>query len=155
MDWSIILAWIFAWGLYLPGFMYGQMLLIARYSWKETGDPGAYFKDKKTSAVKALWSRHRVLWTFYFASLLAAIAAIVSGSLVTLAVLRYMSWPIGIAAAMAIEGTVYATRGSLYRMLLGRITAESLQKADERGLLVPSTWVLFAMPAFYLIAAAI
>lgn len=150
MDWWIILAWVFTWGLFFPGIMYGQVFLVARYSWKETGDPETYFRQHTLVAIRSAWSRRRVLWTIYFACLFVSLAAIVSGSLVTLGVTRYLPWPVGATGAVAIEIGAYKSRRFLSRTIVGRMTVESWRKQDTSGMLGLTTAGTFAVPAIYL-----
>jgi hypothetical protein len=150
MVWQNILTWVFAL-LFYYCFTFGQVFIVAHYSWKETKNPQAYFKEDTLSAIRGLWHRNRVLWKAYFIILLLAITALFAGVSRFLGAPYYLAWIIGLVGVTATEIGLYKSRGLLYRINIEKRRDKYWEEMELPHLFQIKTWPFFIIPILYLI----
>jgi hypothetical protein len=146
MGWQQILGWVILWGLFFPGIAYGQASLVAHYSWKETRDPQAYFKEDTLGAIRGLWLRHRVLLTFYVAILFLSITIIFAVSSFALGAPVYLGWFIGLAGFAATEIGLYKARHFLQKIRWARNPTKYWAEMERPWKFQIMTCPSFALP---------
>ena len=146
MVWQHILGWVILWGLFFTGLIISQIVIFAHYSWKETKDPKSYFKEDTLGAIQRLWRRNRVLWTFYFATLLLSITIIFAVSSITLGAPDYAGWFIGLVGFAATEIGLYKTRRFLHKILWVRNPTKYWKEMELPHMFKIRTYPFFALP---------
>lgn len=149
MNWGGIVGFLF-WGFTYALIAVGQIDLLARYSWKETGDPKAFLGNDTLSAIKSLWSRNKAVWSLYYLCLFAAMTLIAVAHLNLLGIPSYVCWLSGVLIVGVTEALVYWGRAFLFRVFPERKNPKYWDDLKLVWMFQLRTWPLLAVPVFVL-----